>query len=171
MADMQPPISPFPTLTPWQTNNFPRGVGAVARQGFIAGVVDNGSQMQALPASAGASMGVQVPPNATPIYTPESACWFNGSKVFPVGLTSTKIVDAPPGNSIRNALVIRNLSTTATDVIYVEFGTDATTKSTFDLAGGEKLLFDIRTPQDDIYVIGSVANQISISWSVIGIPG
>lgn len=144
-----PPVHGGPYMDPWPSQDPPQ----FARPTHAV-----------VPFQAGG--GLAPPAGATPIYTVDFATVLNGSKKFAVGTTSTKIVDA--SSTFRNFLSFRNTSATA--IIFIDFGADASTLSTFRLAVNEILLFDARVPQDDIYVIGDVAGSVSVSWGVISLP-
>jgi len=67
--------------------------------------------------------------------------------------TSVKFLDQPIGK--RNTLGFRNAST-ASQVIYIGFGGNATTGSWLQINPGTIVLFDTVVPQDDLYVISDV---------------
>ena len=66
---------------------------------------------------------------------------------------SVKFLDQPIGK--RNTLGFRNAST-ASQVIYIGFGGNATTGSWLQINPGTIVLFDAVVPQDDLYVISDV---------------
>ncbi len=149
-----PPVRPFPTLQPWRTNNFSQG--NIGRD--------------ALPSNAPVgNPGFDLPPDVVPTFDPESAVTLNGSKNYPVGTTSTKIIDSPSGATARRSLLMMR-NTSAAAIVYVEFGTEATTLSVVRLAPNEVFMWDVRVPNDDIYVVGDVAGTISASWGVSNPP-
>jgi len=149
--DRFPPVHPGPFLDPWPGGRGPRLTRPRA-EGF--------------PSQAGG--GLLVPPGTPQTFTQQAIAQIGGTKVFPVSTASQKIVDAP--SSYRNYLLIRNSSATDTAVIYIDFGADATLNSAVILAQNEVILFDAVVPQDDIYVIGNEAGQVSVMWSVIQLP-
>ena len=71
-----------------------------------------------------------------------------------VGTTSIKFLDAPIGK--RNFLGFRNASTAA-QVLYIDFNSNATTGSWLALTAGTLVVFDTVVSQDDLYVISSAA--------------
>jgi hypothetical protein len=71
-----------------------------------------------------------------------------------VGTTSIKFLDAPIGK--RNFLGFRNASTAA-QVLYIDFNSQATTGSWLALPAGTLVVFDTVVSQDDLYVISSAA--------------
>lgn len=90
------------------------------------------------------------------------------SILAPAGLTSSKVLDEPV--SYRNFLGLRNTSTTAT--MYVSFGVDATSDAWLSLLPGASIAFDTVVPQDDIYVISTVAAQsLAVVYSTVAYPG
>jgi hypothetical protein len=74
-----------------------------------------------------------------------------------VGTTSIKFLDAPIGK--RNFLGFRNAST-AGQVLYVDFNSNATTGSWLALNPGTLVVFDTVVSQDDLYVISSAAGGV-----------
>ncbi len=145
-----PPIAPGPFLQPWRGNDRPRL---------------NRPSISAPPYSGGG--GLLIPEGSPQTFSLQQVGIANGSRKFAVTTSSVKILDAPA--TYRNFLLIRNSSSAAVDV-YVEFGADATTDSAIILAQNEILLMDAVVLQDDIYVIGSAAGQVSILVSVIELP-
>lgn len=84
-----------------------------------------------------------------------------------VGTSSNKFLDQPIGK--RNFLSFRNAST-AGQIIYIEFNSQATVSSWLALAAGTLVLFDTVVPQDDLYVISSAAGgQLAYAYSTF--PG
>ena len=71
--------------------------------------------------------------------------------------TSVKFLDQPIGK--RNTPGFRNAST-ASQVIYIGFGGNATTGSWLQINPGTIVLFDTVVPQDDLYVISDVTAGI-----------
>jgi len=74
-----------------------------------------------------------------------------------VGTTSFKFLDQPIGK--RNMLGFRNAST-ASQIIYVDFNSNATTGSWLAITAGTIVLFDTVVPQDDLYAISSAAGGV-----------
>ena len=70
---------------------------------------------------------------------------------------SVKFLDQPIGK--RNTLGFRN-SSTASQVIYIGFGGNATTSSWLQINVGTLVLFDTVVPQDDLYVISDVTGGV-----------
>lgn len=70
--------------------------------------------------------------------------------------------------TFRNMLALRNLSTTET--AQISFGTAANANSTFQLAPGAFAFFDEVVPQDDLYVNGTGAGNLSLTVSTVGLP-
>ncbi len=66
---------------------------------------------------------------------------------------SVKFLDQPIGK--RNTLGFRNAST-ASQVIYIGFGGNASTGSWLQINPGSIVLFDSVVPQDDLYVISDI---------------
>jgi hypothetical protein len=84
-----------------------------------------------------------------------------------VGTTSIKFVDQPIGK--RNLLGFRNASTSS-QVLYIDFNSQATTGSWLAITAGQIILFDAVVPQDDLYVISSTAGgQLAYAYSTF--PG
>ena len=84
-----------------------------------------------------------------------------------VGTTSVKFLDQPIGK--RNLLSFRNASTTS-QILYIDFNSQATIGSWLALAAGAIILFDSVVPQDDLYVISSAAGgQLAYAYSTF--PG
>jgi hypothetical protein len=84
-----------------------------------------------------------------------------------VGTTSFKFLDQPIGK--RNFLGLRNAST-GTQVLYVEFNSQATAGTWLAINPGTIVLFDTVVPQDDLYVISSAANGI-LAYAYSTFPG
>jgi len=72
-------------------------------------------------------------------------------------IISVKFLDQPIGK--RNTLGFRN-SSTASQVIYIGFGGNATTGSWLQINVGTLVLFDTVVPQDDLYVISDVTGGV-----------
>ena len=70
---------------------------------------------------------------------------------------SVKFLDQPIGK--RNTLGFRNAST-ASQVIYIGFGGNATTSSWLQINPGITVFFDTVVPQDDLYVISDVTGGV-----------
>ena len=83
-----------------------------------------------------------------------------------VDTTSFKFLDQPIGK--RNLLSFRNAS--ATQTLYIDFNSQATTGSWLALAAGAIILFDAVVPQDDLYVISSAAGGV-LSYAYSTYPG
>ena len=71
-----------------------------------------------------------------------------------VGTTSIKFLDEPIGK--RNFLGFRNAST-GSQVLYIDFNSQASTGSWLALSVGTIVVFDTVVSQDDLYVISSAA--------------
>jgi hypothetical protein len=83
-----------------------------------------------------------------------------------IGTTSFKFLDQPIGK--RNFLGFRNAST-ASQNIYIDFSSNATTGSWLLLAPGTTILFDTVVPQDDLYAIADAAGgQLAYAYSTFG---
>jgi hypothetical protein len=83
-----------------------------------------------------------------------------------IGTTSFKFLDQPIGK--RNFLGFRNAST-ASQNIYIDFSSQATTASWLLLAPGTTILFDTVVPQDDLYAIADAAGaQLAYAYSTFG---
>jgi hypothetical protein len=83
-----------------------------------------------------------------------------------VGTTSVKFLDAPIGK--RNMLGFRNAS--ATQVLYIDFNSQATTGSWLAIQPGILVLFDSVVPQDDLYVIADAAGA-TLAYAYSTFPG
>ncbi len=84
-----------------------------------------------------------------------------------ISTTSIKFLDQPIGK--RNFLSFRNAST-AGQILYIEFNSQATVGSWLALNPGTLVLFDTVVPQDDLYVISSAAGgQLAYAYSTF--PG
>jgi hypothetical protein len=111
--------------------------------------------------------GVAVPPGSPQTFSLQKVAALNGTRLFAVTTASRKVLDAP--STYRNFLLIRNSSSGAATV-FIEFGDDASSNSAVALLQNEIILFDAVVPQDDIYVIGSIAGQISVLVGVVNLP-
>lgn len=149
--DQFPPVIPGPFLDPITAARSP--LDALKR---------NRRTLQYTP-------GQSVPLNSSSNYDLTRFVWLQGTKVFGYGVASIKIVDAPAGaNNYRQYLSIRNDS--ATETLYVDFGQDATLLSGIALLPGEVIAYDAVIPQDDLYVIGSGAGNVSVLYGNITLP-
>lgn len=115
----------------------------------------------------GLSVGsTPIPSNVTPTFAVDFAAMINGTKSFVVNTVSALALASP--NTLRNFLHIRN---SGAQVIYVDFGADATVNSTLRLEPNEQCLYDVRVPQDDIYVISEVGpSRVSFMYGVVSVP-
>ena len=145
-----PPIDPGPFLPPWPGVDSPR----LSRPIPVSPPYSGGG-------------GVSIPPGTPETFSTQKTAVLNGSRIFAVMTASQKVLDAP--STYRNFLLIRNSSTAAT-VVYIDFGGDASLNSAIRLAQNEIILFDAVVPQDDLYVIGDAAGQISVLVGVISLP-
>ena len=84
-----------------------------------------------------------------------------------VGTTSIKFLDAPIGK--RNFLGFRNAST-ASQILYIDFNSNATTGSWLALTAGTIVVFDTVVSQDDLYVLSSAAGGV-LSYVYSTYPG
>lgn len=84
-----------------------------------------------------------------------------------VGTTSVKFLDQPIGK--RNLLSFRNASTSS-QVLYIDFNSQATTGSWLALQAGALILFDAVVPQDDLYVICSGTGGV-LAYAYSTFPG
>jgi len=84
-----------------------------------------------------------------------------------VGTTSFKFLDQPIGK--RNFLGLRNASTTS-QILYVEFNSNATTGAWLAINPGTIVLFDTVVPQDDLYIISSAAGGV-MAYAYSTFPG
>ena len=80
---------------------------------------------------------------------------------------SVKFLDQPIGK--RNTLAFRNAST-ASQVIYIGFGGNATLNSWLQINPGTIVLFDTVVPQDDLYVISDVTAGV-LAYAYSTYPG
>jgi hypothetical protein len=80
---------------------------------------------------------------------------------------SFKFLDAPIGR--RNFLGFRNASA-GTQILYIDFNSQATTSSWLALSAGTIILFDVSVPQDDLYVISSAAGGV-LAYAYSTFPG
>ena len=84
-----------------------------------------------------------------------------------VGTSSIKFLDQPIGK--RNFLGFRNAST-AGQIIYIEFNSQATVGSWLAIPAGTLVVFDTVVQQDDLYAISSAAGgQLAYAYSTF--PG
>lgn len=125
--------------------------------------------------NSGGVGGITVPPTSAGVFNLERYATINGSRSYPVGLVSAKLLDAP--NTYRNFLHLRNASGVGGANLYVEFGNDAVLDaagiagSILRLAPNEQFLCDAVVPQDDIYAIADAAGGLLvIAQSVISLP-
>ena len=84
-----------------------------------------------------------------------------------VGTSSIKFLDAPIGK--RNFLGFRNAST-GTQILYIDFNATATTGAWLAISPGTLVLFDTVVPQDDLYVVASVASAV-LAYAYSTFPG
>ena len=81
--------------------------------------------------------------------------------------SSVKFLDQPIGK--RNTLGFRNAST-ASQVIYIGFGGNASLGSWMQINPGTIVLFDSVVPQDDLYVISDVTGGV-LAYAYSTYPG
>ena len=141
-----PPIRPLPTIEPWSA---PQTLDAVPEIRKARPAIASGAIVQAR--------------DATPTREAHRYAQINGSVIFNVTTTNQLVLAAP--QNFRNLLMMRNLGA---NVIYIEFGRDASTLATVALQPTQILLFDTVVPQDDMNAITSTGtSQLSISFSNI----
>ena len=141
-----PPVRPLPNLEPWSA---PQTLDSVPDIRRAKPAIASGSIVQARDAMA----------------TREAHRYaqINGSVVFNT-TTLSQLVLASPQN-YRNLLMMRNLGP---NIIYIEFGRDATAQATILLQPTQMLLFDTVVPQDDVNAISPAGtSQLSVSFSNI----
>lgn len=153
-----PPIRPQGGLTPWGAAGG-LDLGPRSRVDQTAG----GAFLSSAPSAAA---GIGVGADASPTFSLQEYALLNGTQIFTIGTTSEKIIPAP--SNWRNLLILRNSSASATAVIFVNFGADATTESIVRLAQNEVYQWDSKIPQDEIYAICSeAAGRLSVAFSLI----
>lgn len=145
------------TRSAWPTNN---GVGQLTRPASFnrqAGFSAGGSAV--------------VPAGASAIFDMRFVAKSNGTVVFSVGTSATKLYDAPPEKVYRNWVYVRNSSPNSTDIIYLDFDREADSASAIRLAQNESLMLDNAIDQGDIWAICATATgRVSIQVSNIILP-
>jgi hypothetical protein len=141
-----PRVRPLATLKPWQA---PQSLEAISEDRKITPAIASGSIVQAR--------------DAAPTREPHRYAQLNGSLVFQVTTTSQLVLPAP--QNFRNLLMMRNVGA---NVLYIEFGREASTDATIQLQPNQILLFDTVVPQDDVSAIaGAGSSTLSLSFSNI----
>lgn len=141
-----PRVRPLATFKPWQA---PQSLDAVPQERQLAPAIASGAVVQAR--------------DATATREPHRYATLNGSLVFQVTTLSQLVLPAP--QNYRNMLMMRNVGA---NVLYIEFGRDASTNATIQLQPNQILLFDTVVPQDDVSAIaGAGTSTLSLSFSNI----
>ena len=154
--DRPPPIIRGPYVDPWP------GVS-----GSLPPITSGRRAAPQMPVQA--SGGVAMPPNTAPTFESARLAVANGTRVFSVDTVSTPIIQRP--TNIRNFLYLRNSSNSATAVVYVEFGANASTQSAVRLEKDEQLCLDAVVLQDDVTAISNEANaSLSVMVSTVALP-
>ena len=152
--DRPPPIIRGPYVDPWP------GVS-----GSLPPITSGRRAAPQMPVQA--SGGVAMPPNTAPTFESARLAVANGTRVFSVDTVSTPIIQRP--SNIRNFLYLRNSSATA--IVYVEFGANATLQSAIRLDVNEQLILDAVVLQDDVSAIADAANAfLSVMVSTVALP-
>jgi hypothetical protein len=113
---------------------------------------------QTRPAPAG------TPAGPVPIQDAHRYADVRGDLVTTVPQTAGGVLVLSAPDTLRNFLAIRNSSTTAN--LYLSFGNQATTNSTFRLTPNQIMLLDTVVPQDDLYAVADDTDgQISVAFS------
>lgn len=143
-----PPVSPLPTLEPWQA---PQTLLQAPR-------LDPPSQGPMIGRGGFAMPGA----GASPVRDPHHYALLSGSASIVVGTSSLLILASPP--TYRNMIVARNCGATN---LYIDFGSDADPARTpIRLVPNAILIFDSVVPQDDVFCISDAAGGIiGISYS------
>lgn len=128
-----PPVKPAPGLEPWGvTPDF------IARPRDEVGLQQAGRRG----------------PGVVQVQDRHRGARLNGSQKYTVNTTSIQVLGEP--TAVRNYLALSNVSS-GTQIVYVEFGDDATLESPFRLTPGETLVMDAVVAQDRINAIASAA--------------
>lgn len=150
--DQFPPVDLLSNLEPWESPQYIPGAPhnlppRLDRPG--ARIFSPASLPSALtppPSDPGGS--------PVPVFDKHHYTDLNGEQVIAVGVASVLVL--AESSTKRNMLGFRNSSTGA-NVIYIAFGTNATTLSWLSLDPGEMLLLDSVVPQDEVYAISDLA--------------
>lgn len=139
-----PPVRPLPTLDAWSA---PQKLDAQPEQRRMAVAIASGAAAQAR--------------SATATREAHRYAQINGSVIFQITTTPQLVLPAP--QNFRNLLMMRN---TGANVLYIEFGRDASNLSTIQLQPNQIILFDTVVPQDDVSAVtGAGTAQLSLSFS------
>lgn len=138
-----PPVRPLPVLRPWSA---PQSLDSTPE-----------NRLSGVAAASGALLEAR---RAVATREAHRYATVSGSLPFDVTTTPQTILAAP--QNYRNFLGIRNVGAAN---IFVDFGRDASTDSTFLLVPNQIILFDTVVPQDDVSVLGAGASRVSISFS------
>lgn len=159
-----PRVRPGPFLTPWPGDGSTPGTPRRVRMG-------RGGVTMIAP-GGGSAGGVELPPGSVIASSPDRFVRANGDLIFPIGTTSTKILDESP--TFRSFLIVRNssgeLSPASTAIIRLGFGSPATLSSTVKLDVDEVLMFDYSVIQDKVFAIADAAGQLSILVGNVILP-
>lgn len=161
-----------PQFIPGAPHNLPALRDRLPRRTFQSGVqLISGEAPGSVPGAPGGMPGAPGAPGSgllpgiAQVFDPHHYAEAIELNFIPT-IVSTKFVDRSANR--RNLLSFRNNSTTAT--IRVSFDKDASATSTFQIAPGVMLLFDIVVPQGDVYAqlsAADVTSSLSISFSTI----
>jgi hypothetical protein len=165
-----PPVRPASDLVPWDggPQRLTRNPGApgTLRAPLGPSPVGGGFAGAMVPGPGG--FNGQPAPGQAPIWTAEAHRYARITNAL-IGVDTTSALVLTQPDTYRNFLAIRNPNAVA--VLYISFGSAASTNSVFRIAPNIMLLFDSVVPQDDIYVLSdTAASQIAIAYSTVAIP-
>ena len=93
-------------------------------------------------------------PGVVQVQDRHRSAFLRGSTKYNVGTSSLLVLGDPTG--VRNLLFLSNVSTGA-QIIFIEYGDEATLESPIRLAPGETMVCDTVVPQDRINAISDTA--------------
>ena len=154
-----------PQFIPGSPHNLPPRRDRPNRRGYLGlsgnSLVDDGLGPEILPPgtpTAGPGAG-----EGQPVIDPHHYAFITEGQ-FTAGLASLEMIQESP--SKRNYLMIRNNSATA--VIFVSFGRDASLFSPVRLSSNQMMLLDAVVPQDDVHVLSDTAGtSVVYAYSTI----
>lgn len=150
--DQFPPVELLSDLEPWQApqylpgapHNLPPRMDRPGMRVFSPASLPGG--LTPAPSDPGGPVA--------PVFDKHHYADLNGEQVIAVGVASVQVL--AESSTKRNMLGFRNSSAGA-NVIFIAFGSNATTQSWLRLAQNEMVLLDVVVPQDEVYAISDAA--------------